>query len=179
MSKIQYFIVVHSPKLIELFEANNKYAILDRYKYVLVGNHADDYSNSKIIQCDKLEHNIENFNNYLAYTGWWAIGKNNLIDDDIDDDIDHVFFLEYDTIISNNQLELMELNISNSKNEIMGIASLKIENCFFTPIHGVSLKQFISQEYKGTKLGEKCINMDDNWIVTNNVVSKDKFLINL
>jgi len=137
MNTVLYLIVVHDPKIISKFESDKKYKGLN-YKYVLVGAHETDYTSSIIIQCDKLKFNIEHYNNYLAYTGWWAIGKNLL--DTISES--YLFFLEYDTnLIDIEQLLLMETNLSNVK--ISGIAELPITTCFFDNNHSKNLQKFL------------------------------------
>lgn len=155
MKKIIYYIIIHDPKIIIYFEKIGKYIPLKNYKYLLVGNHDIDYSNENIIQCDRLLNNIEHCNNFLAYTGWWAVVKNN-----IGTEFDYIVFLEYDTnIINIEHLEEMETNILNSEWEMMGIVGMSTSICFLPAQHEFS----------------KLINYDDSgkfWMVTNNIIFK-------
>lgn len=160
MKEIIYLIVVHNPKIISYFESIKKYEILKNYKYVLVGNHDQDYSDDKIIQCDILPDNIEHLNNYLAYTGWWAIVKNCL--DDIDSK--YIFFLEYDTnIVNPDSFDEMEDKIISGEFPILGIASLPTTVCF------VNDEYFLSKKFNYTQ-------NNSTWMVTNNILFEKEFL---
>lgn len=160
MKDILYLIVIHDPKIIDHFESIKKYEILKNYKYVLVGIHNQDYSNDKVIQCDRLEDNIEHFKNYLAYTGWWAIAKNCLHEIEFK----YIFFLEYDTnIVNEDSLCEMEKNIIDGKYSISGIASLPTTVCFVDDNHILSKKLNYTQN-------------NSTWMVTNNILFEKNIL---
>jgi hypothetical protein len=57
-SDIVYFIIAHHPQIIEYSESIGKYELLKNRKYLLVGQHSDDYSSDIVIQCDRLPNNI-------------------------------------------------------------------------------------------------------------------------
>ena len=118
---IIYYIIVHSPLIIDHFEDIKKYESLKNYKYLLVGTHDQDYSNDKIIQCDRLEHNIEQYNNFLVYTAWWALIHNSLIPSECD----YVGLFEYDLDIMNpNMASKIGNSLSKTNYEIFGTKSL-------------------------------------------------------
>jgi hypothetical protein len=153
MKNILYCIVVHDIKIIQHFEKIKKYKSLLNYKYILVGDQDELHTSDKIIQANIQPNNIESLKNYLAYTGWWAFGKN-LLDSFKEE---YIFFLEYDTNISNSNLvEIMENNILLSNFDVIGIDTLPTNVCFdefFDP--------YITQ----------LMNYKDSgyWLVTNNI----------
>jgi len=160
MSNILYCIVAHDIKIIEYCEKTEKYKPLPNYKYILVGNQDKDYSNEYIIQADLLPDNIEKFNNYLAYTAWWAVGKNLM--GDIHED--YVFFLEYDSDIVNiDKLSLMENYITSSEIEVFGTDSLPTTTCFVN-----------DDNFMVKLLGYKDSGF---WMVTNNICFSKNALI--
>ena len=116
-----FLIVIHNKKIIDLFESNNKYSKLPNYKYLLVGNQITDYSNEKIIQCNRLPYNIEDKQHYLAYTGWYAAAKNT----EILENYDYICFLEYDTDFDDNfSVENFTNFVYREQKKCYGIASL-------------------------------------------------------
>ena len=166
-NKIIFYIVVHDINLINLFENTKKYSILQNYKYLLVGNHEKDYTSENIIQCNKLNNNIEEQNNYLAYTAWYALVKNITIKED------YICLLEYDTDITNKfnydnlilQLEKKDVNVYGFFNLDTTIGFLTNDIFSNKLIHFLKLKNIREIRPNNKK-----------WIVTNNSIFKNSFL---
>ena len=165
-----FLIVVHNKKIIDLFESTNKYNKLINYKYLLVGNQITDFSNEKIIQCDRLPYNIEDKQHYLAYTGWYAAAKN----PEIVKDYDYICFLEYDTDFDDNfSLENFVNHIYKEQKKCYGIASLDTKIGFLqkSPFSEKLISFLIRENLTEIKSTSK------KWIVTNNAVFQKQFLI--
>lgn len=165
-----FLIVVHNKNIIDFFEENKKYQSFKNYKYLLVGNHQEDYNCKKIIQCNTLPNNIESKSNYLAYTGWYAAAHN----PGIIDDYEYVCFLEYDTDPNNDfSLESFTEQIHNEKLDCYGINSIdNIRELFDrsqTTFNGKLIKFLIKNNIKEIKPN------NTDWIVTNNIVVKTEF----
>lgn len=159
MSNIVYYIIVHDIKIVNHFEKIGKYKPLKNYKYILVGDQLEDHSRDNVVQANLLDNNIEHWKNYLAYTGWWAVGKNLL--DEIEED--YIFFLEYDSdLLEDNLFREMEDNIINSDSDIFAISSLPTSVCFVNKNdEWVKLTGYDHAEW---------------WMVSNNICfRKDKF----
>jgi len=79
-SEIETFIICHDQDIILEYEKNNKFYNIQNYKYILVGNGPIDdiEGHEKVIVARNLEHNIEQYPNFTALTGWYAIWKNKL-----------------------------------------------------------------------------------------------------
>jgi hypothetical protein len=170
---VMFCIVVHSPQIIKKFEKDNKYNCLPSYIYVLVGKHDINYTSEKIIQCDILPDNIEHCNNYLAYTGWYAISKNIHL---IPENVKYLFFLEYDTnIINDKDIDSVIKNILLENKDAYGTDCYPTTSCFLdNSIYNFLMVNFlIEQNIPGLPAKNK------NWMVTNNTVLKRDFLIEL
>lgn len=164
-----FYIVVHDINIILLYEKQQKYSVLKNYKYLLVGNHKKNFSNEKIIQCDKLDDNIEYNANYLAYTAWYVASK-------IDTCHEYICLLEYDSDLTDkfNYDEFYE-QISNSNCSIFGFYNLPVSSSFLN--NDIFSNKLIS--FLKTK-GVREIKANNNkWIVTNNAVFKRQALVNL
>lgn len=160
MNKVLYLIVVHSKGIIDFFEREGKYKGID-YRYLLVGIHEEDFSNEKIIQCDRLTDNIEKYRYALAYTGWWAFVKNCI------QDYDHEYFvcLEYDSNIAYDKLNYVEECLDRNS-PIYGAAKMPTSVCF-GPENIVEFLRDKSDPFQ----------IKDYWIASNNVIFRRDFLI--
>jgi hypothetical protein len=165
MIKILYCIVVHDKRIIDHFEKENKYKNFENYVYLLVGNHNEDFSSEKIIQCNKLPNNIEHNKNYLVYTAMYALAKNINI---IPEDINYVFFLEYDvTLDSTNVIK----NVEETNESVYGVSIMPIEYCINKqcPFSSGLVNYLIHKRVKEIKK-QDCLS-------TNTVLLKKQFLI--
>lgn len=168
-NSILFFIVVHDIKIIKAFEDSNKYSCLPAYKYLLVGDHHDDYTSDKIIQCNKLINNIEDKKNYLAYTAWFAAANNDIIPLEFK----YVFFLEYDTVfIDSSQISLVIENIFKEGKNVYGTNPFCTTSCFLDDsIFNSLLVSFLIKK-NITDLPAK----NKQWMATNNMAFDVSFL---
>jgi hypothetical protein len=168
MQTISFYIVVHSPAIINFFETSKKYEKLLNYKYLLVGNHEEDFSfNNKIIQCNKLTDNIEHNNYYLAYTGWYALAKN------IKVDTDFICFLEYDTdLLEDFNLDEFTRQIIDKNLNSCGLTYMPITAGIFETSQ-FTLKTL---EYLRDNNIKEITPNNKNWMTTNNMIFKTSFL---
>jgi hypothetical protein len=102
--KIQTFIFVHDENIILDFEKVGKFREIENLKYVLLGQGSCENLKGlgNIIIAREYEDNIEELPVLVAYTGWYLIWKNQLID--VDTDFINMF--EYDIILSDNFTEI-------------------------------------------------------------------------
>ena len=142
--RIIFYIVVHSPAIIEAFEREGKYSKLPKYKYVWVGKHEEDHTSELIIQCDRLICNDEMMKHWLAYTGWRAVATHPIIPDDVD----YVCFLEYDSdICVPDGIDAMIENIFKEDKKVYGMFSLPVSNSFLEySIFSKGLVDFLKSE---------------------------------
>ncbi len=98
------FIFCHDQNIILDYENSGKFKNLKKYRYVFLGNGDTDKieNNSNIIVARNLPHNIEEYPNINAYTGWYALWKNNLIT------TPYVNLFEYDVILNPNLEQTMD-----------------------------------------------------------------------
>lgn len=167
-SSFIFYIVVHSIGIIEHFEKTNKYLKLKKYKYLLVGSHSQDYSNDKIIQCNLLPNNIEQYKYLLAYTGWYAVAYNKKLHEDYD----NVFLLEYDTDVEDDfNVDVFVSKVYSLNVKVCGLSEMPthsglLENSHFT----TKLRSYLV-ETKNTNIK---VN-NKNWLTTNNMMFKTDF----
>jgi hypothetical protein len=97
------FIFCHDQDIILDYESSGKFNNLKKYRYVFLGNRPTDKidNNDNIIIARNLEHNLEEYPNINAYTGWYALWKNNLIT------TPYVNLFEYDVILNKNIEQVM------------------------------------------------------------------------
>jgi hypothetical protein len=167
--KILFCIVVHDPEIINRFEQDGKYNHLKHYNYLLVGQHTDDFTTDKIIQCNKLPNNIEINKNYLAYTAWYAVAHNNIISPNYE----YIFFLEYDTnFIDKNAVDTMIQNIFKDNKNVYGTDAFETTSCFLDNSIFTSLVVQYLLQNNITGLPAK----GKHWMATNNMAFKRDFI---
>jgi hypothetical protein len=164
-----FYIVVHSIGIIEHFEKTNKYSNLKNYKYLLVGNHQQNYTSDKIIQCNLLPTNFEHYKFLLAYTGWCAVAYNK----ELQSDYDYFFLLEYDTDVDDNfNIDEFVCKVNKLDVDVCGLTQMStriglLENSHFTT-------KLISFLVETKNINIKSNNK--NWLTTNNMMFKSDFL---
>jgi hypothetical protein len=96
--KIQTFIFAHKQEIIIDYIKSNKFKYLPNVTYLLLGN--GDSTNvenlENVVVAKNKESNREQFPLFVAYTGWYCIWKNGLIDEDTD----YINLFEYDITLS-------------------------------------------------------------------------------
>jgi hypothetical protein len=98
------FIFCHNQDIILDYEKSGKFKNLKKYRYVFLGNGDTDKidNNSNIIIAKNLPNNIEDYPNINAYTGWYALWKNNFIT------TPYINLFEYDVILNPNLEQTMD-----------------------------------------------------------------------
>lgn len=178
--KIQTFGIVHNQNL--LIERNFLLSQLENFAWVLVTPNPDTDRISampNVFVASQLpnhcEHSPEYSRSMLHYTAWYAIIKNNLIDNDTD----FVRLIEWDSVFPQG-VEAYKANTINAietGRQIFGHSVLSMNTCWFKPKHLIELTtRALSHIYhldlqilsKRSPRGE--------WLVTTNyVLSKDMF----
>lgn len=168
-NKIQFFIVVHNINIINVFERDGKYNKLPNYTYLLVGNTKEDYSSNKIIQCNKLSNNIEHKNNFLAYTGWYALVNNA----ELLRDYEYTCLLEYDTDIEEYfDLDIILSTLNSKDAEVWGITGMDTHSGIFDRNHFTT---GLFTYFKEKNINSISVN-NKMWMTTNNMFFKTDFL---
>jgi len=99
MEIVKTFIFVHDADIINACIEKQRFAKLPNVKYVFLG-HEDTSAISNPDDCiiaRNLPHNIEQYNYLCAWTGWYAIFKNNFVEEG-----DIVNLFEYDIAVIDN-----------------------------------------------------------------------------
>lgn len=109
MKEIQSYIFVHNQNIILDFEREAKFKNLNKYKYVFLGNNEIDkiLNLNNVIICKNLKFNLESFPQLTSFSGWYALWKNRLIDNE------YINLFEYDVNVSNDIEEKIKKEIKN------------------------------------------------------------------
>lgn len=120
------FIFCHDQDIILDYEKSGKFKNLKKYRYVFLGDKNIDKidSNSKIIIARNLPLNIEEYPNINAYTGWYALWKNKIIQ------TPYVNLFEYDVILNNNLEQIISKFIYDG-HKMIGYIPLSCTNYHF------------------------------------------------
>lgn len=110
--KNQTFVFAHNQQIITDFISHKKFQNMDNLKFVFLGqgpvNEIEHLEN--VIITRNLEHNIEKWNRTLiAYTGWYALWKNNLVE------ADYVNLFEYDIIVKEDIQKVLDKLIDDTE----------------------------------------------------------------
>jgi hypothetical protein len=169
-----YYIFVHNTELIDFLEKKKKFCHLKNYYYVLLSNNDfETIKYSNVIVAKKQKQNIEKFNNYLQFTGWFCLVANKLLN------TDYVTLLEYDVDTDNNIDKIIDSEVLKDQLDCYGYAHLPKTNSFLNnDIFSSSLVEFCRQN---NITPEQIIkdSLNPNWIVTSNITIKTKTFINL
>jgi len=108
------FIFCHDQDIIIDYEKSGKFSNLKKYRYVFLGNRPVDKieDNSNIIIARNLPFNLEEYPNINAYTGWYALWKNNLIK------TPYINLFEYDVILNKNLEQIIDKFMYENQNMI-------------------------------------------------------------
>jgi hypothetical protein len=176
LKQIDTYVFVHDQSIIIDYEKNNKFSGLSNYKYVFLGS-ADTsllkkYDN--IIIARDLEYNLEDYPKFTAFSGWYALLKNNLLNKNND-----IMLLEYDVHL----IENFEKNVLSSFKErpkMIGFVPFEMTNYHFinNPNWVSTVSSAIKKTYNVDVL-DKIKNYIDNsvknkknpkWMSTNNIM---------
>jgi len=102
--KTQTFIFAHDENIILDFERIGKFREIENLKYVFLGQRSCENIKGlhNVVIARDYADNIEETPILVAYTGWYLIWKNKLIDTDTD----FINMFEYDIILSDNFTEI-------------------------------------------------------------------------
>jgi len=116
------YIFIHDQKILLDFLNVDKFKSLDNVTYVFLGSrNTDEIKNKNIIICRDLSINIEQYPQLTAFTGWYALWKNNLCN------FDYINFFEYDINVARNFTEIQKLYLDRI-NKIIGYVQLNVHN---------------------------------------------------
>lgn len=124
--KVDVFVMVHRKDIILKCEANQKFQrTFKNFNYVLLGDHVrDDSLPTNVIIAKELKDNIEDLNKTLcAFTGWYAVSKNNLTTGD------YALLLEYDIELHDNFIQ--ELKSGFNDKDMVSFMKLKSDHCYY------------------------------------------------
>ena len=128
MKKIQTFIFVHDQQIVLDFEANNKFSEFSGFQYVFLGDRPTEKVRnlSNIIFARDYEDNIEDFNkNLLAFSGWYLLWKNNLIEGDF------INLFEYDIILHPDFEKIQNEAVQTKDPSFMGYQLINIKDYWY------------------------------------------------
>jgi hypothetical protein len=110
----QTFIFVHDQNIILDYLNVNKFSDLDNLTYMFLGggdtSKIKDLSN--VIICRELPINIEEYPKLTSFSGWYAIWKNKLYNQDF------INLFEYDINLSGNFSDVIQSNLTSNTNII-------------------------------------------------------------
>ena len=152
-------IIFHSKQSYNTFQNNNLNIDKTLFKYILVGGQKISSDFDKIIKARELSDNIEGYNTLLTFTAWYALVKNNLIENDF------IGLFEYDVIFK--QLPTNELK----DNTIYGIIKRNLPDTMFLDCMP-SFKSLLTIEQINKA------NSNPFWLPTTNFILPKEFLIN-
>lgn len=177
MKTISTFVFAHTQQIILQFKSVQKFHNLPNLKYVLVGKNDFDLVENMddVIVSQKYVDNIEDYPQFTAYTGWYLLWKNNLIE------TDYVNLFEYDINALDRLQEIFKM-IRLSDFDFIGYLPVEMkEDCYIGERRWVEdLIQSILKNYDfnmDSFLNEyKTNNPDAVWSSTSNCTfSKDAF----
>lgn len=164
-----YYIFIHDLDLIETLENRGEFKHINNYRYVLLSQTKFEREGKNYIISNKLPKNIERYNNYLQFTGWYSLVANNIIE------TDYVTLLEYDTKVNDNIDNIISTEINTTKLDCYGFACLPKDNSFLN--NDIFSNDLVSYLRTLNITPRDIINRgNNNWIVTSNVVIKTDIL---
>jgi hypothetical protein len=166
-----YYIFVHDLEIINLLEQRGEFKHLINYQYVLLTKREFNTNQDNIIVSKNYKLNIEDYKNYLQFTGWYCLGANKI------PKTDYITLLEYDVRVSDDLDTKINTTINDTKLDCYGYACLPKTNSFLN--NDVFSNGLIDYLRAQNILAQDIINSNHNsqWIVTSNVTIKtDVFL---
>jgi len=162
--KIQTFVFVHDEKIILDFAKTGKFKEIENLKYIFVSaNPCDEVKNiPNVIIARDYADNIEKWNSTLiAYTGWYLVWKNNLIDTDTE----FINMLEYDIILDKNFTEIQNRVITKDT-EVLSYIPITVNNYWFIQHDEICLPFLNSiQKHHGIDFRKYIQTIDPNTVV--------------
>jgi hypothetical protein len=167
-----YFIFVHDLDIIKLLEERQEFKHIPNYQYVLLTKKEFNVNTSKIIVSKNYKLNIEDFNNYLQFTGWYCLGANKI------PTTDYITLLEYDVRVNDDIDIKINTAINDSKLDCYGYAHLPKTNSFLNnDVFSNGLVDYLRSQHINPH--EIITNNNTEWIVTSNVTIKTSIFLKL
>lgn len=137
------YIFIHDQNILKEYEIKGKFNMLTNYKYVFLGSGdcslIQDYNN--VIIARNLPYNIEGYPKLTAFTGWYALYKNNLLNVDT-----NIVLLEYDIDITNKNFQTIILKSLSTPYKIASFISAPTKGYDF-----IKNPKYISSIHSGVK----------------------------
>jgi len=161
-----YYIFVHDLEIINLLEQRGEFKHLTNYQYVLLTKKEFNTNQDNIIVSKNYKLNIEDYKNYLQFTGWYCLGANKI------PKTDYITLLEYDVRVSDDLDTKINTTINDTKLDCYGYACLPKTNSFLNnDVFSNGLVDYLRTQ---NIPAQDIINSNHNsqWIVTSNVTIK-------
>ena len=168
-----YYIFVHDIEIINLLEERKEFKHLPNYQYVLLTKNECDIKQDNIIISKDYELNIEDYKNYLQFTGWYCLGANKI------PTTDYITLLEYDVRVNDLIDKEIHTAINTTKLDCYGYAHLPKTNSFLNgDIFSNGLIDYLRAQNISSQ--EIIINsLSTEWIVTSNITIKTDIFLKL
>ena len=144
---IQSYIFVHDQHIILRFEKSEKFKNFGDFTYVFLGNGEINKLThiTNIIIVRDLEHNLEDYPKLTAFTGWYALWKNKLLDEN-----KSILLLEYDVHLNDNFIYHLN-KFADDKSPMIGFVPFSMSNYHFVmnPEWVTTVNNAIKLTYKG------------------------------
>ena len=161
---IPIFISVHDQDLILKLEENNIFRNISNYRYLFLGAKPVDKLTGikdKVIVARELADNIEKDKCLFDYTGWYALAKNNLINDE------HVIIVHYDCLLYKNFEKEIEKAFKKNPDYFINFQPHLLTCDYFIPDHYAKTAIQAMNDVFGvdilTKIAEVIKNGDKYW----------------
>jgi hypothetical protein len=167
LDDLEVFIVCHDQNIIFGFENTKKFLNLPLYRYLFVGSGKTDLikNNEKVVICRDLVDNLEQYQNLVSFTSWYALVKNDIIR------TKYVSILEYDIELSNDFYQKNLDCLRRNPDSFIGYVVYRLRSPLFlnaTPwfpssveqTYGFNVRKLISEYIEKTNR--------DSWCSTSN-----------
>jgi len=181
---IQSYIFVHDQHIILRFEKSEKFKNFGDFIYVFLGSGEINKLNhiKNIIIVRDLEHNLEDYPKLTAFTGWYALWKNKLLDEN-----KSILLLEYDVHLNDNFIYHLN-KFADDKSPMIGFVPFSMSNYHFvmnpewvTTVNNaikLTYKVDIVESIKKQVIQMRQIGKDAYWMSTNNILMSYNNFIN-
>ena len=181
---IDAFIFIHDQDILLRFEKSNKFKQLKEYTYIFLGDNPTDKLKDikNIIIAKDLPNNIENYPKFTAFSGWYVLWKNDLIDS-----TKSILLLEYDVHLADNFIYNLN-KFADDKSPMIGFVPFSMCNYHFVmnPDWVSTINEAIKLTYKIDIVESikkqiykmQQIRKDSQWMSTNNILMSYKNFIN-
>ena len=173
---IDTYIFIHDQDIVIRFEEAKKFKQLGEYTYVFLGSGEIDKLKgmSNLIVARDLPENLEEYPKFTAFSGWYALWKNNLVDT-----TKSILLLEYDVHLSDNFIYNLN-KFADEKTPMIGMVPFPMSNYHFVmnPNWVTTINNAIKQVYRidvvesiKRQIGLMAqLKKETYWMSTNNIM---------